>query len=41
MCPNTLIAVRIYIVNGRNVRLIPANDVERVIFCVDRWDRTS
>ena len=36
---NTLIAVEIYVVNGRNVRLIPANDIDGTILCVDRTDR--
>jgi hypothetical protein len=41
MLLNTLIAVRIYIVDVRNVCLIPSSDVDCAILCVDRWDRTS
>jgi hypothetical protein len=37
---NTLIAVRIYVVDIRNVHLIPANDVDGTILCVDRRDRS-
>jgi hypothetical protein len=36
---NTLTAVRIYVINSRNVRLIPANDIDGTILCVDRRDR--
>ena len=41
MCPNTLIAVGIYTVVVRNKRLVSSSDVDRAIFCVDRWDHTS
>jgi hypothetical protein len=33
MCPNTLIAVMIYNVVVRNVRLIPASDIVRHLLC--------
>ena len=37
--PNTLIAVRIHMVNVRNGCLISAIDVNGTILCVDRVDR--
>jgi hypothetical protein len=35
---DTLIAIGIYAIVNRNVRLIPANDVHGTILCVDRRD---
>ena len=36
---DTLIAVTIYVVDVRDVSLIPASDVDGTVWCVDRIDR--